>query len=45
MVSFRFVDVAAKLRSWWLVMTREEVDVCDFDPGHEVAVSVTGKPA
>jgi DNA-binding HxlR family transcriptional regulator len=41
-VSFRFVDVPAKRRSWWMVMTREEVDVCDFDPGHDVAVSVAG---
>ena len=23
-------------------MTAEEVDVCDFDPGYDVAVSVTG---
>jgi hypothetical protein len=23
-------------------MTADEVDVCDFDPGYEVAVSVTG---
>lgn len=42
-VQFRFPDVAPKLRSWWLVLTREEVDVCDFDPGHEVAVSVNGQ--
>ena len=42
MVSFRFNDVPAKIRDWWLVMTAEEVDVCDFDPGYDVAVSVTG---
>lgn len=41
-VSFRFNDVPAKIRDWWLVMTAEEVDVCDFDPGYDVAVSVTG---
>jgi len=41
-VSFRFVDVPAKIRDWWLVITEEEVDVCDFDPGYDVAVSVTG---
>jgi DNA-binding HxlR family transcriptional regulator len=41
-VSFRFVDVPAKIRNWWLVITAEEVDVCDFDPGYDVAVSVTG---
>jgi hypothetical protein len=41
-VSFRFVDVPAKIRDWWLVITAVEVDVCDFDPGYDVAVSVTG---
>jgi hypothetical protein len=41
-ISFHFNDVPAKIRDWWLVMTAEEVDVCDFDPGYEVAVSVTG---
>jgi DNA-binding HxlR family transcriptional regulator len=41
-VSFRFIDVPAKIRDWWLVITAEEVDVCDFDPGYDVAVSVTG---
>ena len=40
--SFRFNDVPAKIGDWWLVMTADEVDVCDFDPGYEVAVSVTG---
>jgi len=41
-VSFRFVDVPATIRDWWLVITVDEVDVCDFDPGYDVAVSVTG---
>ena len=41
-VSFRFIDVPAKIRDWWLVITADEVDVCDFDPGYDVAVSVTG---
>ncbi|MET0693413.1 MAG: helix-turn-helix domain-containing protein [Propionibacteriaceae bacterium] len=41
-VTFRFPDVPAKLRNWWLVMTAEAVDVCDFDPGYDVAVTVTG---
>lgn len=40
-VSFRFLDVPVKTRDWWLVITAEHVDVCDFDPGYEVAVSVT----
>ena len=41
-MAFNFIDVPSKLRDWWLVLTPEAVDVCDFDPGHEVAVSVTG---
>jgi DNA-binding HxlR family transcriptional regulator len=41
-VSFRFNDVPAKIGNWSLVSTSEEVDVCDFDPGYDVAVSVTG---
>ena len=40
--SFRFNDVPAKIGDWWLVMTADEVDLCDFDPRYEVAVSVTG---
>jgi DNA-binding HxlR family transcriptional regulator len=42
-VTFRFPDLAAKRRSWWLVLTPEAVDVCDFDPGYEVGGGVTGK--
>ncbi|GAA1401127.1 winged helix-turn-helix transcriptional regulator [Catellatospora coxensis] len=38
---FAFHDVARPLRDWWLVITPEDVDVCDDDPGHEVAVTVT----
>lgn len=41
-VNFRFVDLPAKTRDWWLVLTPEGVDICDFDPGYDVAVSVTG---
>ena len=29
-----FLDVPADVAAWWLVMTREEVDVCDHDPGY-----------
>src|SRR5579875_3903506 len=37
---FVFHDVPAQLRDWWLVVTAEDVDVCDIDPGHEVTVTV-----
>ena len=39
-VQFRFPDVAVKDRDWWLVIASGEADVCDVDPGHEVAVTV-----
>jgi DNA-binding HxlR family transcriptional regulator len=40
-VRFRFHDVPADLRDWWLVIEPPQVDVCDVDPGHPVAVTVT----
>ena len=40
-VQFRFPDAPSDVRDWWLVITRGEVDVCDVDPGHAVAVTVT----
>ncbi len=39
-VSFRFGDVERGRRDWWLVIEPEEVDVCDADPGLDVAVRV-----
>ncbi|WP_141581075.1 helix-turn-helix domain-containing protein [Actinomadura sp. WMMA1423] len=38
---FRFPDVPPANRRWWLVVTADNVDVCDHDPGHEVSVTVT----
>jgi len=40
-VQFRFADVPRKARDWWLVITSDDADVCDADPGHPVAVTVT----
>lgn len=40
-VRFEFPDVPEPSRHWWLVITRDDVDVCDADPGYEVSVSVT----
>jgi len=40
-VRFRFPDAPVKARDWWMVITAEEADVCDVDPGHPVAVTVT----
>lgn len=41
-VRFSFPDVPASMRHWWLVIESGDADVCDFDPGHDVAVTVTG---
>ncbi|WP_406301549.1 helix-turn-helix transcriptional regulator [Streptomyces sp. NBC_00885] len=40
-VKFRFPDVPARNRDWWLVITAAGADVCDADPGFSVAVTVT----
>jgi DNA-binding HxlR family transcriptional regulator len=41
-VQFRFADAPPRARDWWMVITDDDVDVCDVDPGHEVAVAVSG---
>jgi hypothetical protein len=40
-VEFRFDDVEPRARSWWFVVADGNVDVCDFDPGHDVAATVS----
>ncbi|TQS46804.1 winged helix-turn-helix transcriptional regulator [Cryptosporangium phraense] len=40
-VGFRFPTAPARRRDWWLVLTPAEADVCDADPGYDVAVQVT----
>jgi len=37
---FTFRDVAGAGRDWWLVIKADGVDLCDFDPGGEVAATV-----
>lgn len=39
-VWFSFTDVPGTARDWWLVITTDGVDVCDFDPGYDVCVAV-----
>ncbi len=39
---FRFREVLGTARDWWLVITRQETDVCDVDPGDDPAATVTG---
>lgn len=40
-IAFQFPDVPRSVRDWWLVVTRDQADVCDADPGHDVAVTIT----
>lgn len=40
-VQVRFPDAPRGQRDFWLVLTSEETDVCDFDPGYDVAVTIT----
>jgi DNA-binding HxlR family transcriptional regulator len=39
-VAFRLDGVTSKASRWWLVVADGAADVCDFDPGHEVAGTV-----
>ena len=39
-IEFQFTDMPAKLRNWWLVIEADGADVCDFNPGHEVTLTV-----
>jgi DNA-binding HxlR family transcriptional regulator len=39
-VEFRLAGVAAKASRWWLVVAEGQADVCDFDPGFDVTVTV-----
>lgn len=36
-----FSDLSGPARDWWLLLTPEDVDACDFDPGHEVTATVS----
>jgi DNA-binding HxlR family transcriptional regulator len=40
-IQFQFMDAAPNTRTWWLVLTADDADVCDADPGYPVAVTVT----
>jgi hypothetical protein len=39
-LAFDFDDVPPKIRHWWLVITPTAADVCDRDPGYDVAVRI-----
>ena len=39
-VAFEFTDVEPKAARWWLCASGGETDVCDYDPGFDVTVTV-----
>jgi DNA-binding HxlR family transcriptional regulator len=39
-VAFQLDGVAPKASHWWLVVAEGQADVCDFDPGFEVAGTI-----
>jgi DNA-binding HxlR family transcriptional regulator len=39
-LSFVLDGVAAKTSRWWLVVAEGQAEVCDFDPGYEVAGTI-----
>lgn len=40
-VKITFNDAPRELREWWLVITPDEVDVCDSDPGYGTDLRLT----
>ncbi len=40
-VAFRFDDIGGRAAHWWMVVADGAVDICDFDPGHEVSATVS----
>jgi DNA-binding HxlR family transcriptional regulator len=41
-IQFQYPELPENRRNWWLVVDREIVDLCGFDPGFEVDLVVTG---
>jgi DNA-binding HxlR family transcriptional regulator len=40
-LAFRLSGVAAKTSSWWLMVADGKADICDLDPGYDVAAVVS----
>ncbi|MGZ8801985.1 MAG: winged helix-turn-helix transcriptional regulator [Mycobacterium sp.] len=40
-VAFRLTGAPPKASSWWLMVAEGDAEVCDFDPGYEVAATVS----
>ncbi len=39
-VAFRLTGVDPKASRWWLTVSEGTADVCDFDPGYDVAATI-----
>jgi DNA-binding HxlR family transcriptional regulator len=39
-VTFELTGVAPKVSRWWLVVAEGRADICDFDPGYDIAATV-----
>ncbi|GAA3530044.1 helix-turn-helix domain-containing protein [Aeromicrobium panaciterrae] len=42
-VAFELTDVTPKAARWWLCVNGGEADICDYDPGFDVTVTVTAE--
>jgi len=40
-LAFQLTDEAPKTSRWWLMVSEGDAEVCDFDPGHEAAATVS----
>jgi DNA-binding HxlR family transcriptional regulator len=40
-LAFRLSGVVAKSSSWWLMVADGKADICDFDPGYDIAALVS----
>lgn len=39
-LAFSFSDVEPEMRDWWLVLTPDEIDVCEHDPGFGTDIAI-----
>jgi hypothetical protein len=39
-LAIEFDDVEARTSRWWVVVSGDEIDVCDYDPGFEVTATL-----
>ena len=40
-VAFQLSEAPPRASSWWLMVADGEAEVCDFDPGHQVAATIS----